>query len=98
MTALATDVFFRVGPGVVIPNNFVVPRYLDDRKLRIAIARFKTEATRSTISAPVPTRDARQAALATAGSSGGPGPEIRQTNAPHVPARMLAIGEVAMSP
>jgi hypothetical protein len=40
MTALATDVFFRVGPGVVIPSNFVVPRYLDDRKLRIAIARF----------------------------------------------------------
>lgn len=39
MTALATDVFFRVGPGVVIANNFVVPHYLDDRKLRISIAR-----------------------------------------------------------
>jgi 3-phenylpropionate/trans-cinnamate dioxygenase ferredoxin subunit len=39
MTALATDVFFRVGPGVVIPNNLVVPHYLDDRKLRISIAR-----------------------------------------------------------
>jgi 3-phenylpropionate/trans-cinnamate dioxygenase ferredoxin component len=39
MTALATDVFFRVGPGVVIPNNLVIPHCLDGRKLRISIAR-----------------------------------------------------------
>jgi len=39
MTALATDVFHPVGPGVAIPNNFVVPHYLADRHLRISIAR-----------------------------------------------------------
>src|SRR5262249_55412171 len=39
MTALATDVFHLVGPGVAIPNNFVVPHYLTDRHLRISIAR-----------------------------------------------------------
>jgi len=30
-----------VGPGEAIPNDFVVPYCLDDRKLRIAIARVK---------------------------------------------------------
>jgi 3-phenylpropionate/trans-cinnamate dioxygenase ferredoxin subunit len=39
MTTLATDVFFRVGPDVVIPNDFVVPHYWEDRKVRISIAR-----------------------------------------------------------
>jgi nitrite reductase/ring-hydroxylating ferredoxin subunit len=40
MTALATtDVSLPVGSGVAIPNNFVVPYYLEDRKLRIAVAR-----------------------------------------------------------
>jgi nitrite reductase/ring-hydroxylating ferredoxin subunit len=39
MSALATDVFLRVGSGVAIPNGFVVPYYLVDRKLRIAIVR-----------------------------------------------------------
>ena len=39
MSALTTDAFRPVGPGDAIPNNFVVPYYLDDRKLRIAIAR-----------------------------------------------------------
>jgi 3-phenylpropionate/trans-cinnamate dioxygenase ferredoxin subunit len=39
MATLATDVFFPIGPGIMIPNNFVVPHYLDDRKLRISIAR-----------------------------------------------------------
>ena len=39
MTHLVTDAFRTVGRGDVIPNNFVVPYYLDDRKLRISIAR-----------------------------------------------------------
>ena len=41
MTVLATDTFRRVGPGDAIPNDFVVPYYLDDRKLRISIARVR---------------------------------------------------------
>ena len=39
MTELATDAFRQVGRGEAIPNDFVVPYYLDDRKLRISIAR-----------------------------------------------------------
>lgn len=39
MTELATDTFRNIGPGEVIPNDFVVPYYLGDRKRRIAIAR-----------------------------------------------------------
>ena len=39
MTELATDAFRTVGPSDAIPNDFVVPYYLDDRKLRISIAR-----------------------------------------------------------
>jgi 3-phenylpropionate/trans-cinnamate dioxygenase ferredoxin component len=39
MTALAADKFRRVWPGKPIPNDFVVPHYLSDRKLRIALAR-----------------------------------------------------------
>jgi nitrite reductase/ring-hydroxylating ferredoxin subunit len=39
MTKLATDAFRTLGPGYAIPNDFVVPYYLDDRKRRIAIAR-----------------------------------------------------------
>ena len=39
MTELATDAFQTIGPGEAIPNDFVVPYYLDDRKQRIAIAR-----------------------------------------------------------
>ena len=39
MSALTTDAFRTIGPGDAIPNAFVVPYYLDDRKLRIAIAR-----------------------------------------------------------
>jgi nitrite reductase/ring-hydroxylating ferredoxin subunit len=39
MSMLASDGFLRVGPGVVIPDSFVVPHYFDDRKLRISIAR-----------------------------------------------------------
>ena len=39
MTELATEAFRTVGPGDAIPNDFVVPYYLDDRKLRISVAR-----------------------------------------------------------
>jgi 3-phenylpropionate/trans-cinnamate dioxygenase ferredoxin component len=39
MTDLASDAFRTVGPADAIPNDFVVPYYLDDRKLRISVAR-----------------------------------------------------------
>ena len=39
MTELATDTFRAVGPADAIPNDFVVPYYLGERKLRISIAR-----------------------------------------------------------
>jgi len=39
MTDLAIGSFRKLGPGDAVPNDFVVPYYLDDRKLRIAIAR-----------------------------------------------------------
>jgi 3-phenylpropionate/trans-cinnamate dioxygenase ferredoxin component len=38
MTELTADVR-TVGPGSAFPNDFVVPCYLDDRKLRISVAR-----------------------------------------------------------
>jgi 3-phenylpropionate/trans-cinnamate dioxygenase ferredoxin subunit len=41
MTGLAADTLRRLGPGDAIPNDFVVPYYLDDRKLRISVARVK---------------------------------------------------------
>jgi 3-phenylpropionate/trans-cinnamate dioxygenase ferredoxin subunit len=41
MAELATDAFRTVGPSAAIHNDFVVPYYLDDRKLRISIARVK---------------------------------------------------------
>jgi len=41
MTVLATDTFRPLGSGDAIPNDFVMPYYLDDRKLRISIARVK---------------------------------------------------------
>jgi nitrite reductase/ring-hydroxylating ferredoxin subunit len=34
-----TDVARTVGPADAVPNDFVVPYYLDDLKLRIAVAR-----------------------------------------------------------
>jgi len=40
MTDLAADAFRTVGPGDAIPKGCVVPYYLDDRKLRISIARI----------------------------------------------------------
>ena len=39
MTVLATDTFRPVGPGDAIPDDYVVPYYLVDRKVRIAVAR-----------------------------------------------------------
>jgi 3-phenylpropionate/trans-cinnamate dioxygenase ferredoxin subunit len=39
MTDLAAAALRTVGAGDTVPNDFVVPYYLDDRKLRISIAR-----------------------------------------------------------
>ena len=39
MSELTTDAFRPVAPSDAIPNDFVVPFYLDDRKLRISVAR-----------------------------------------------------------
>jgi nitrite reductase/ring-hydroxylating ferredoxin subunit len=39
MTDLATQAFRAIAPVHAIPNNLVVPYYLDDRKRRISIAR-----------------------------------------------------------
>jgi 3-phenylpropionate/trans-cinnamate dioxygenase ferredoxin component len=39
MTKSAADAFRTIACGDGIPNDFVVPYYLDDRKLRISIAR-----------------------------------------------------------
>jgi 3-phenylpropionate/trans-cinnamate dioxygenase ferredoxin component len=39
VTDLATSAFRTVGPGDAVPNDSVVPYYLDDRKLRISVAR-----------------------------------------------------------
>ena len=39
MTDLVTEPFRTLGPGAAIPNDFVVPYYLDDLKRRISVAR-----------------------------------------------------------
>ena len=39
MTLLVTDAFRPVGPADGVPNDFVVPYYLLDRKLRVSVAR-----------------------------------------------------------
>jgi nitrite reductase/ring-hydroxylating ferredoxin subunit len=39
MAPTTTAAFRTLGPGNVVPNNLVTPYYLDDRKLRVAIAR-----------------------------------------------------------
>jgi 3-phenylpropionate/trans-cinnamate dioxygenase ferredoxin component len=39
MTLLAADAFRQVGPAEALPNDFVVPYYLNDRKVRISVAR-----------------------------------------------------------
>ena len=41
MTELASNAFRLLAPSEAISNDFVVPFYLDDRKLRISIARVK---------------------------------------------------------
>ena len=38
MTELSADAFRTVGPDDAIPDGFVVPFYLSDRKLRISVA------------------------------------------------------------
>lgn len=40
MTELTTGAFRTVGPSDAIPNQFVVPYYLDDLKRRISVARI----------------------------------------------------------
>ena len=39
MTDLVTEPFRTLAPGDAIPNDFVVPYYLDDLKRRISVAR-----------------------------------------------------------
>lgn len=39
MTELTSDAFRAIAPSEGIPNDFVVPFYPDDRKLRVSIAR-----------------------------------------------------------
>jgi len=39
MTDLVTEPFRTLGPADAIPNDFVVPYYLDDLKRRISVAR-----------------------------------------------------------
>jgi 3-phenylpropionate/trans-cinnamate dioxygenase ferredoxin component len=39
MTERSTESFRPLGPGEAVPNDFVVPYYLDDRKRRISVAR-----------------------------------------------------------
>ena len=39
MTELASAAFRTLGPGNAIPDDFVVPYYLEDRKLRVSVAR-----------------------------------------------------------
>jgi nitrite reductase/ring-hydroxylating ferredoxin subunit len=39
MIELTSEAFRTLGPGDAIPNGFVVPFYLSDRKLRISVAR-----------------------------------------------------------
>jgi nitrite reductase/ring-hydroxylating ferredoxin subunit len=39
MTEPPSDAFRALGPGDAVPNDFVVPYYLEDRKLRVSVAR-----------------------------------------------------------
>jgi nitrite reductase/ring-hydroxylating ferredoxin subunit len=39
MTEVASDTYRTLGPSDRIPNDFVVPYYLEDRKLRVSVAR-----------------------------------------------------------
>jgi 3-phenylpropionate/trans-cinnamate dioxygenase ferredoxin component len=40
MTELTADAFRTLGPSDAIPEDLVVPYYLEDRKLRISVARL----------------------------------------------------------
>ena len=42
MTQTTASSVRTLGPSAGIPNNFVVPFYLDDRKLRISVARVES--------------------------------------------------------
>ena len=39
MTEVTAEALRTLGPGAAIPDDFVVPYYLDDRKLRVSVAR-----------------------------------------------------------
>jgi 3-phenylpropionate/trans-cinnamate dioxygenase ferredoxin component len=39
MTQVTADAYRTLGPGDALANDFVVPYYLDDRRLRISVAR-----------------------------------------------------------
>jgi 3-phenylpropionate/trans-cinnamate dioxygenase ferredoxin subunit len=39
MNQVAADAYRTLGPSDALPNDYVVPYYLDDRKLRISVAR-----------------------------------------------------------
>jgi nitrite reductase/ring-hydroxylating ferredoxin subunit len=41
MTEVGADAFRTVGPSDAIPDYFVVPYYLEDRRLRISVARVE---------------------------------------------------------
>ena len=43
MSELTADAFRTLGPGNALPNDFVVPYYLDDRELRISVARVNDD-------------------------------------------------------
>jgi hypothetical protein len=57
MTEPVTDAFRTIAPGNAIPNDFVVPYYLDGRKRRIAIARVDNRLY--AFDDPAPARHAR---------------------------------------
>ena len=57
MTDVASDAFRTVGPADAVPNDFVVPYYLGDRKFRSLVS--ATTSMRLTTSAPAPTGHAR---------------------------------------
>ena len=54
MPGLPSAAFRAVGQDDAIPEGFVVPFYLNDRKLRISVARAGDRLYASTISAPAP--------------------------------------------
>ena len=67
MTELAADAFRTLGPSDAIPNDFVVPYYLDDRKLRISVARVDDRLYAFDDLCTAPTRRARSPAACSPG-------------------------------